>query len=143
IDGQQMRATSLPLKDYIAIAYRIQATKIVAPDWTASQRFDIAATLPAGSTMAQVPEMLQSLLEDRFKLKLHRDQKEFAVYVLETGKGPLKFKPTPPNPDAPAPGGAVDVSGGGSSAGININLGNGSMYTLADNKLEVKKLTMT
>jgi uncharacterized protein (TIGR03435 family) len=141
IDGQQMRAQWLSLKDYIGMAYRIKLPQIVAPDWTASQRFDIGATLPAGTTIAQVPEMLQALLEDRFQMKLHHESKEFPVYVLEIGKGPLKLKPTPVDTNAPA-GGDVNVTGGGSAAGISINLGNGSSYTFADNKLDVKKMNM-
>jgi len=36
--------------------------------------------------------MLQTLLADRFKLKLHRDSKEMSVYALITGASGLKLK---------------------------------------------------
>jgi uncharacterized protein (TIGR03435 family) len=40
--------------------------------------------------------MLQSLLTDRFKLKLHREAKEIPVYALVVGKDGPKFKVSPP-----------------------------------------------
>jgi uncharacterized protein (TIGR03435 family) len=55
--------------------------------------------------------MLQSLLEDRFKLKAHRESKEFSVYFLKVTKNrpkltPVDEPPTPPRivPGAPLPG---------------------------------------
>jgi uncharacterized protein (TIGR03435 family) len=44
------------------------------------------------TAMIQGP-MLQAILEDRFKLKLHRDTKEGPVYSLTLGKGSSKLKP--------------------------------------------------
>src|ERR1700733_8305411 len=65
VDGAQIRAVGLSLRDFLAIAYRIKATLITGPDWTATERFDISTTLPAGSTPVQLPEMFQALLADR------------------------------------------------------------------------------
>ena len=36
--------------------------------------------------MDQVPEMLHALLEQRFKLSIHRGTKNFPVYALTVGK---------------------------------------------------------
>jgi uncharacterized protein (TIGR03435 family) len=49
--------------------------------------------------------MLQSLLADRFQLKLHRDSKDLSIYNLVLGKSGLKVKPAPPDTPAvrPAP----------------------------------------
>ena len=69
IDGAQVRCVLLSIKDYIGTAYKTRFAQIVAPDWIGSERFDIVATLPAGATPAQVPEMLQSLLAERFGLR--------------------------------------------------------------------------
>src|SRR5581483_6958093 len=80
VDGSQVRYSALSLKEYIAQAYQVKLYQVSGPDWLAGQRFEIAAKLPEGSKMAQVPEMLQNLLADRFNLKLHRDSKEFPVY---------------------------------------------------------------
>jgi uncharacterized protein (TIGR03435 family) len=61
-DGAQVRRVGLSLRDYLATAYRTKATLISGPDWTATERYNITATLPEGSSKAQVPEMLQALL---------------------------------------------------------------------------------
>lgn len=62
ISGSQVRISSLTLKDYIGMAYRLPAGQINAPGWIAQERFDIAAKLPDGASSSQVPEMLQALL---------------------------------------------------------------------------------
>src|SRR5215468_9593276 len=82
IDGAQIRVTWLSLKDYIGMAYRTKLPQISGPEWMAAERFDIAAKLPEGTTTAQIPEMLQSLLADRFGMKSHHERKEFPVYAL-------------------------------------------------------------
>jgi uncharacterized protein (TIGR03435 family) len=144
IDGAQVRVVSLSLRDYLAIAYRTKGNMISGPDWTGSERFNISATLPAGSNAAQLPEMFQALLADRFQVKLHKEQKEFPVYALVVGKGSLKLKETPPDsdPDKEEPKGIVDATGGGSAAGVSVNLGHGSSWSFVPNRFEAKKLTM-
>src|SRR5665213_1761467 len=82
ISGSQVRISSLTLKDYIGMAYRLPAGQINAPGWIAQERFDIAAKLPDGASSSQVPEMLQALLASRFELRVHHDSKEFPVYAL-------------------------------------------------------------
>src|SRR5689334_20347923 len=91
VDGSQVRYNFLSLKEYIAQAYQVKLYQVSGPDWLAGQRFEIAAKLPDGSKISQVPEMLQNLLADRFALKLHRDSKEFPVYALEVAKSGLKM----------------------------------------------------
>src|ERR1043166_1353481 len=86
IDGAMVRCSYFSIKDYIGIAYRVKEYQISGPEWMASERFEINAKLPAGATQAQVPDMLQSLLADRFQLKFHRDSKEFPVYAIVVGK---------------------------------------------------------
>ena len=146
IDGAQVRVVSLSLRDYLAIAYRTKGNMISGPDWTGSERFGISATLPAGSTAAQLPEMFQALLADRFHVKLHKEQKELPVYALVVGKGPLKLKETPPDSgtgsDTDDPKGTVNVAATGSAAGVGINLGHGASISFVPDRFEAKKLTM-
>jgi uncharacterized protein (TIGR03435 family) len=144
IDGAQIHAAYLTLKDYIGVAYRVKLYQISGPDWIGSDRFDIAATLPAGVPTSQVPEMMQRLIEERFQVKMHRDKKDFPVYVLEVAKGGLKMPESAPdldaaNADAKAP---LNITGGGSAQGVSVNLGRGSSYTFSNNKFEAKRLTM-
>jgi uncharacterized protein (TIGR03435 family) len=77
--------------------------QISGPDWMNSTRFDVVAKLPANTTREQVPQMLQALLADRFKLTLHRDKKEMPVYVLVVGKNGPKLKESE-DQGAPPPG---------------------------------------
>ena len=81
IDGAQFHCSYLSLKDYIRIAYKIKDYQVTGPDWMASERFDIHAKLPNSAPRDQVMEMLQTLLEQRFQLKMHHDSKEFSVYA--------------------------------------------------------------
>jgi len=143
IDGAQVNCTYLSLKDYIRMAYRVKDYQITGPDFLASERFDISAKLPSGATREQVPAMLQTLLEDRFQVRLHRDSKEFPVYGLVVAKGGLKINPSVPDPDDGSEAAKnVNVSATGGRGGTSINFGKGSYFNFGDNKLEGKRLTM-
>jgi uncharacterized protein (TIGR03435 family) len=140
IDGARITCNFLNIKDYLRMAYRVNDYQIEGPEVISSERYDIAATLPAGAPRDQVPDMIKNLLADRFHLKLHHQSKEFPVYALVQGKGPLKIKESPmEDGDAKTP---INVTGGGSSQGVAINLGRGAYFNFSDNKLEAKKLTM-
>jgi uncharacterized protein (TIGR03435 family) len=52
------------------------------PDWIDSDRFDILASAPAGTSESTMLTMLQTLLADRFKLVLRREAREMPVYSL-------------------------------------------------------------
>jgi uncharacterized protein (TIGR03435 family) len=92
-DAGMLRYTNVSLRDCIRVAYRVKDYQIQGPDWIASVRFDIMAKLPAGSSKDQIPEMLEALLADRFKLALHRDTKDHPIYALVVAKGGPKLKP--------------------------------------------------
>jgi uncharacterized protein (TIGR03435 family) len=93
IDASQMSLRYASLASIIIRAYRIQTYQLTAPDWTRTQPyFDILAKIPEGNTKEQVPEMLQTLLRDRFKLAVHRDTKDIPAYVLLVGKNGPKLK---------------------------------------------------
>jgi uncharacterized protein (TIGR03435 family) len=67
IDGSVARYSALSLKLYLGMAYNLRNYQISAPDWMASERWDITAKLPDGSDPKQIPQMLQALLRDRFQ----------------------------------------------------------------------------
>jgi uncharacterized protein (TIGR03435 family) len=82
------------LRKCIALAYNVSEDRdnaISAPDWLNFERYDIAAKFPAGTPLDQVRAMLQNLLADRFKLRLHRESKEVAMYALVTAKNGPKL----------------------------------------------------
>lgn len=64
------------------------------PTWIHSERYEINARADGNpSRLMMEGPMMQTLLEDRFKLKLHRETRQGAVYELALGKGSPKLKP--------------------------------------------------
>lgn len=57
-----------------------------APDWTRTQRFDVAARMDLATTPAQTRLMVQSLLEDRFQLKARLESREMRGFALVRSK---------------------------------------------------------
>ena len=105
ISGARVEMNFVSLADLVQTAYRVKPYQVAGPDWTATDHFDVLAKMPEGATQDQMPEMLQTLLADRFKLTLRRENKEHAVYALVLGKNGLKLQETEPGPDPPAPSG--------------------------------------
>ena len=89
------------LADLIRIGFRVKPYQVQGPDWMAQQRFEIQAKIPDGVSQDLVPEMLQALLAERFKMTYHLDKKELPVYALMVGKGGLKLTEASSTPDAP------------------------------------------
>lgn len=100
-DPGRVTYNGVPLTLLVMNAYKIKRYQITGgPDWLNSERFDVIAKLPEGAKQDQVPEMLQSLLEDRFGLKLHHDTKELPLYELTVAKGGPKIKASVEDPNA-------------------------------------------
>jgi bla regulator protein blaR1 len=64
------------------------------PGWIRADRYDVIAkaNVSGNLTEAQLRPMLQALLADRFKLRLHKGSKEMPGYALVVGKGGPKVK---------------------------------------------------
>ena len=108
IDPSRVEMSFVSLETLIARAYRIEPYRMVGPEWMATARFDIVATLRQGAAMEQVPQMLQALLAERFALAVHRESRERAVYALQVGKDGPRMDETPSDaaaPDVPFPNG--------------------------------------
>ena len=91
---------------------------IGAPAWLDIERFQISATYLPGSTAQQENAMLRSLLQDRFALKTHREQRELAKFHLVLADaqgrvGPQLKKSTPCERAQPEESCKTMRSGGG------------------------------
>ena len=122
----------MSLRDLIALAYDVRPYQVTGPDWLPTRRFDILAKIPDGAPKADAPKMLQALLEDRFKLAVHRATAEHPVLALVIGKGGLKLKEsgTPPSIDenAPLKPGEVAMDNGDGPSRMTLNRdGGGAM----------------
>ena len=90
-DEGRIDYTNVSLKDVVARAYRLKPYQVTGPAWIDSQRYDISAKIPAGAK-DRVPEMLQSLLAERFNMTVHKESKEQPIYALVVGKNGAKLK---------------------------------------------------
>jgi uncharacterized protein (TIGR03435 family) len=112
-----LRMRNIPLRNLIQLAYGVEGYQIsggpslprLVSEWISSDRFDIEAKAPGNPAARQMQgPMLQALLEDRFKLAVHRETKPGPVYELSLLDA-KKIQPStagpciPYNPDAPPP----------------------------------------
>jgi len=112
---------NISMSGLICHAYGIEYYQIVGPEWITMERYEIAARLPAGTSQEQFHLMLQNLLAERFKLRVHRDRKELPRYSLTVAKNGPRFKPhvnTPPpadgtSSDRPKASGPMKTDGNG------------------------------
>ncbi len=87
LPGGNLSVTNMSVQQLMVTAFRIQPFQISgAPAWLNSESYDITAKGEEGATQNQIPEMLQSLLADRFGLRFHRETKEMGVYALLVAK---------------------------------------------------------
>jgi uncharacterized protein (TIGR03435 family) len=70
-----------------------QGQLIGAPGWIDSERFDIKAKAPDGSTEAQIPAMIQDFLMDRFALVVHEETRDLPIYILVFARGEGRLGP--------------------------------------------------
>lgn len=151
IDGARVDIGFMSLADLLAYAYRVKAFQISGPDWMKQERFDIQAKLPDGASKDQVPEMMQALLTERFKLAEHRENKEHPVYALIPGKNGPKLvestaEPDPPAAAAPAPdapGGRGAIAFGTPNGAVSIKQeGRGMVVTGGQPGVGATRMTM-
>ena len=65
------------------------------PAWIGSARYSIDAKAETAQSAAMMMgPMMQTLLEDRFQLKTHRETGEVPVYIMTVAKGGPKLQPT-------------------------------------------------
>lgn len=97
-------AKNFTLKLLIAGAYNLNPRTISGgPGWTDAEHFDIVAITPGDVRPDRDDQMtmLRGLLADRFKLKFHREQREFSIYELEVATGGPKLRASAAAPDEP------------------------------------------
>lgn len=81
-----------PLSNIIADAFGVYWNQISSPDWIATDRYDIVAKVPEGTTKQQARQMVGNLLVDRFHLAFHIQTKIVQGYELTVAAGGPKLK---------------------------------------------------
>lgn len=92
--GGRFKANATTLKFLLEWAYGMQPSQHSGgPAWMESDRFDVVAKAAGNPGEDQMKRMMQTLLSERFKLKLHHDSRKLQVYVVSLGKTAPKLFP--------------------------------------------------
>ena len=92
--GDRFTAFDIGLGPLVLMAYDLNVRQISGLDHTFDDRFDITAKAGHRVGPAEMRQMLQSLLMDRFKLQTHWETREAPVYSLTIAKGGPKVRQT-------------------------------------------------
>jgi uncharacterized protein (TIGR03435 family) len=107
LPGGGLAITAATVRDLVRFAFAVDALQVYGSvGWMNSERFDILAKLVDGQekvTKEQSLRMLQSLLAERFQLKVHKEYKEMPAYVLTVGPEGHKLNPMTDEPKQPTP----------------------------------------
>jgi uncharacterized protein (TIGR03435 family) len=95
----------------VLYAYDLQPFQLIGgPDWARRDTFEISAKASADASAAQVRRMVQSLLEDRFKLVVHTEQRDIRYYALVAARQDGRLGPYISRmPDDCTPSNAAEV----------------------------------
>lgn len=97
IDAAGLSLPFISLSDLLPYAFQVKDFQVIVPSWTHESRWTISAKLPDGASPDQAPEMVRSLLVDRFKMTVHREKREQPVYELTAGGGSSRLKTASPD----------------------------------------------
>ncbi len=97
---------SVNLTTLLMRAWDLRQFQLVTPAWMTDELYDIAATLPPGTDESQFRTMLGGLLNERFHMVSHRENKEISALGLVVSKSGPKLKPAAL---AAAPAGKIAV----------------------------------
>ena len=133
--GATLRIYNRRLDEIIMLAYDVGVRQISGPRWltdpttdpSAVTRFEVQAKVPSDARKEDIPLMLQKLLEDRFKLQVHREPQSTQVYALEVAKGGHQLQPA----SEPRPAGCARVIATSETTGAAADCVNVTMAQLA------------
>src|SRR5262249_50143955 len=100
--GDRFVATNVTLRQLVQFAVRpvparvfIDSQIIGGPTWINMDRFDVQAKADSGGRTVPFEDlrhMTESLLEERFHLRMHREKREMTVYALVALNSGVKMK---------------------------------------------------
>ena len=91
--GPRLTLEGWRTSELIQEAYGLKRYQVAMPAGTVDVVYDVAAKAEGDNTRskAEFRPLLQTMLEERFHLKFHREQREMPVYALVVGKSGPKF----------------------------------------------------
>lgn len=133
--GGRFLGTNVTAKMLIQFAFDLPGSRIIGgPTWITVDHFDVEARALGFAGMmprAVMATLVDSLLQDRFHLKVHHEMRQFSVYELVIAKGGLRMQhspledPTIPDPPTdnlagPGPRGSLVGRGPGKLVGNGV-----------------------
>src|SRR5258705_452648 len=88
----QYAVTNTPLLGLLIQAYGLKRYQYLVPSWMETERYDVTAKMPPGTTSAQRNAMIQHLLAERFRIQFHHESREMTVFDLVVAKGGPKMQ---------------------------------------------------
>jgi uncharacterized protein (TIGR03435 family) len=86
-------ATGVSLRDLITAAYDVEDEMVFGGEkWLDTDHFDIIAKAAASTSFDDLGPMVRTLLEQRFKLAVHKEDRPVPVYALTMPKKTSKLK---------------------------------------------------
>jgi uncharacterized protein (TIGR03435 family) len=92
LPGGRVNAVNMPVRPIITFAYQLAQYQLIGgPGWLTSDRYDLVAKMDTNSDPTFVPGTstpnpmqlaLRHLLEERFKLKAHRETRDMDIFEL-------------------------------------------------------------
>jgi uncharacterized protein (TIGR03435 family) len=114
VDPGHYTALGVTLEPLIRRSFLLPSYRIFGPPSIKSDRYDIVAKVPPGTTRAQLQLMIRNLLADRLGLVCHWETRDLPAYDLVVAKGGSKLKEPEkavPGAQAPARGFLPDKDG--------------------------------
>jgi uncharacterized protein (TIGR03435 family) len=91
VNAGRIDARALTLRDLISFAYDVEDDWVRGGDkWLDTDRYDITAKTVPTASIDTLRVMLQALLAERFKLKVHKESQPVTVYALTVVRSKLK-----------------------------------------------------
>jgi uncharacterized protein (TIGR03435 family) len=96
--GRRFRADPVTARGLIVQAFQLKEWQVVGgADWVPTDRFTMEATIrsdaPIEKVNTELPELLKGVLEDRFRLHVHKEQRRFRVYALVRARNDGRLGP--------------------------------------------------
>jgi len=90
VDTGRLTVANYPLRNMIGAAYRLRREQLVGgPPWIDKATYDITAKADGPADGREMWALMQTVLTERFHLKMHVEKREFAVYDLTVAKAGL------------------------------------------------------
>jgi len=141
-----------PIRSILGGASPEPAQQVIGyPSWVETERYDITAKPPAGSTREQRSEMLRQMFAERMKLVAHVEQREQDAYALVVARDDGRLGPQlrlstldcspPPTGTPPPPPRTAPLTDGEVENSCSMVVGNGRLLS-GGLKLDVLSLTL-